>query len=130
MRSRAKPWPPASTSRPSGASPRLRRRRARRLRQGGAGRRTGPLCVRGRRRRPAPVSQSERAGLEHELEELATGGLRVLALARRTLAGPADALAGRPDEVERDLTLLGMVGLVDPPRPEVSAARAAASAAG
>jgi Ca2+-transporting ATPase len=79
---------------------------------------------------PRQLSQSERARLEHELEELAAGGLRVLALGMRTLAGPADALVGRPDEVERDLTLLGMVGLVDPPRPEVSAALAAARAAG
>ncbi len=42
--------------------------------------------------------------------------LRVLALARRDLAadGGADA-----DAVERELELLGLVGMIDPPRPEV-----------
>jgi magnesium-transporting ATPase (P-type) len=44
--------------------------------------------------------------------------LRVLAFARRTL--PAEASG--PDEVERDLELLGLVGMIDPPRPEVRAA--------
>ena len=42
--------------------------------------------------------------------------LRVLALARRVL--PADA-GDDADEIERDLEFLGLVGMIDPPRPEV-----------
>lgn len=47
-------------------------------------------------------------------EQLAEKGLRVLALAYRQVEKPA----GR-DELEQSLTLLGLVGLHDPPRPEV-----------
>ena len=42
--------------------------------------------------------------------------LRVLAVARRVL--PADA-GDDADAIERDLELLGLVGMTDPPRPEV-----------
>jgi magnesium-transporting ATPase (P-type) len=42
--------------------------------------------------------------------------LRVLACARRVL--PADA-GDDPDAIERDLEFLGLVGMIDPPRPEV-----------
>jgi magnesium-transporting ATPase (P-type) len=47
-------------------------------------------------------------------------GLRVLAFADRALGGPADQLSR--SQVEQDLTLLGLVAMVDPPRPEVAAA--------
>jgi len=62
------------------------------------------------------------------VEHLSAAGLRVLAVARR--AGPA---AGAPDAVtaeasadvlERDLDLLGLVGLEDPPRDDVADALA------
>jgi Ca2+-transporting ATPase len=55
---------------------------------------------------------------------LALGGLRCLALARRH--GPADT-AGHPF---RDLELLGIVGLLDPPRADVPEALAACRSAG
>ena len=48
-------------------------------------------------------------------EELASDGLRVLAIARRRLAEPPATMDEA--EVERDLELLGFVGLMDPPRP-------------
>ncbi|MBI4754550.1 MAG: cation-transporting P-type ATPase [Betaproteobacteria bacterium] len=49
---------------------------------------------------------------------MAASGLRVLALARRRL----DAPPGDPQQAEAQLTLLGLVGLMDPPRPEAAAA--------
>ncbi|HEX6257387.1 MAG TPA: cation-transporting P-type ATPase [Euzebyales bacterium] len=54
-------------------------------------------------------------------------GLRVLAVARRRWNGTQDATA---DEAERDLELLGLVGLEDPPRPAAAAAIADCRAAG
>jgi magnesium-transporting ATPase (P-type) len=53
--------------------------------------------------------------------------LRVLALARRVLPAEADHDA---DAVERDLELLGLVGMIDPPRPEVADAVGRCRAAG
>ena len=46
--------------------------------------------------------------------------LRVLAVAERDL--PSDLTDYSPDTVETDLTFLGLVGMIDPPRPEVAEA--------
>jgi Ca2+-transporting ATPase len=59
--------------------------------------------------------------------ELARRGLRCLALARRPLADGAERAAAA---LETDLVLLGIVGMLDPPRPEVPAAVAQARRAG
>jgi magnesium-transporting ATPase (P-type) len=69
--------------------------------------------------RPAPEAAAPLAAM--------TGrGLRVLAVACRAVDGvPAD-----PGEAERDLTLLGLVGLEDPPRDDVAGAIAACHQAG
>jgi magnesium-transporting ATPase (P-type) len=48
-------------------------------------------------------------------------GLRVLALAHRCLPAGAAVPAGRED-AERDLCVIGLVAMYDPPRPEVAAA--------
>jgi len=62
----------------------------------------------------------------HRAEALARQGLRVLALAERAEAGERiDAKA-----LEGGLTFLGLVGLIDPPRPEAIAAVAECRAAG
>ncbi len=63
-----------------------------------------------------------------QVEQLAEEGYRVLTLAQRSLSAVPDAL--QPEAIERDLTLLGVVGLIDPPRPEVPEAVAACRAAG
>jgi Ca2+-transporting ATPase len=60
-------------------------------------------------------------------ESFARQGLRTLALARRSLS---PELADDRDAVESELSLLGIVGILDPPRPEVSRAIALAQAAG
>ncbi|MGE5695611.1 MAG: cation-translocating P-type ATPase [Candidatus Sericytochromatia bacterium] len=67
------------------------------------------------------------AGATDALQRLAGRGLRVIAVAVRALAGEGPAT---PDEAERDLTLLGLVALEDPPRPGAAAALAACRRAG
>ncbi len=53
-----------------------------------------------------------------EADGMARDSLRVLAIARRTGIRPTDD----GDELERELELLGLVGMHDPPRPEVAEA--------
>jgi P-type Ca2+ transporter type 2C len=72
--------------------------------------------------RDGPIRLDQGAGgrLREREEAMAGRGLRVLALARRELETsepPED-----PEQLERDLTLLGLVGLMDPPRPEAAGA--------
>lgn len=81
---------------------------------------------------PEPVLRRCRTVPEHveaELGRLTREGRRVVAVARRRWAGaPAGAAgdsgdAGDPaDEMERDLDLLGLLGLEDPPREDVEEA--------
>jgi magnesium-transporting ATPase (P-type) len=60
-------------------------------------------------------------------EAMERQALRVLALARKVL--PADGRLGA-EEIERELDFLGLVGMLDPPRPEVPAAVARCRRAG
>jgi magnesium-transporting ATPase (P-type) len=56
-------------------------------------------------------------------DEFARNGLRVLAVAMRALPlRPADlpSVEYTPETLERDLTFLGLVAMMDPPRPEVT----------
>ncbi|WP_020658867.1 cation-translocating P-type ATPase [Amycolatopsis benzoatilytica] len=72
------------------------------------------------------LTPARRAALAALVDEMASRALRVLAVARRV----ADALPGSRAEAEDGLCLLGLVGLVDPPRPEVAAAVADCHSAG
>ncbi len=62
------------------------------------------------------------------VERLADLALRTLAVAFRPL--PADERPPEDESVERELVYLGLVGIIDPPRPEARAAIAHAHAAG
>ena len=77
-----------------------------------------PLCR--DRLGAAGAEPLDRAAVEQTAERMAADGLRVLAVAmRRWPALPAPMEA---DNVEADLTFVGLVGLLDPPRPEAAEA--------
>ncbi|MDP3489732.1 MAG: cation-transporting P-type ATPase [Phenylobacterium sp.] len=74
---------------------------------------------------PEPLDQ---ARWRDQIEALAAHGQRVLALAQRVM--PAGTVAITGEDVGAGLTLLGLVGLIDPPRPEAIAAIAECRDAG
>jgi calcium-translocating P-type ATPase len=73
-----------------------------------------------------PLTGALRERIIERVDEMASRALRVLAVARREVP----SVPGSRDEAESDLCLLGLVGLVDPPRPEVAAAVADCHSAG
>ncbi|MGN6257068.1 MAG: cation-translocating P-type ATPase [Solirubrobacterales bacterium] len=73
------------------------------------------------------LDDATRARVHQATDRFADEGLRVLAVARRRLGG---AVPRERTEAERDLTLLGLVAMIDPPRPEVAAAVARCHRAG
>ncbi|HSO89746.1 MAG TPA: cation-transporting P-type ATPase, partial [Arthrobacter sp.] len=85
-----------------------------------------PLCVHG----GGDAGEAAGAARAREMvDQMASQGLRVLAVAERTLPGPPGA-SFKLEEAERELTLLGLIGLHDPPRAEVRVALEAAREAG
>jgi magnesium-transporting ATPase (P-type) len=78
--------------------------------------------------RTLPLDAQVRAAVAADVQRLATDGLRVLAFARRQL--PGRDIPGAPQQAERDLELLGLVGMADPVRPEVPDAMARCRRAG
>jgi Ca2+-transporting ATPase len=78
--------------------------------------------------RPEPISDTMRAQIRAAGDALARAGMRVLGIACRPL-GMTPPVAGA-EELERDLTLLGLIGLMDPPRRAVKPAVDQCKAAG
>ena len=74
------------------------------------------------------VEPLDRATWHARIETVAASGQRVLALASRSMPPDHDSL--RSGDLDGRLTLIGMVGLIDPPRPEAVAAVAECHSAG
>ena len=66
--------------------------------------------------RSAPFSEEKKAETEAVLKELASQALRTIAIAYKPL-NPGE----KPtmEQAEKNLTILGLSGMIDPPRPEV-----------
>lgn len=77
---------------------------------------------------PAPLTDERRDAWRRQIDKMAAEGLRVLGLGYRALDAIPDEMD--PEHLERDLTLLGLVGIVDPPRTEAREAVKVAETAG
>jgi Ca2+-transporting ATPase len=75
-----------------------------------------------------PLTQEKRRYIQSINESLASNALRVLGVAYR----PLDEIPNSPtpEEVEKQLTFVGLIGMIDPARPEVKKAVALARHAG
>lgn len=74
-----------------------------------------------------PLTGTHRRAVEYAAEKMAKDALRVLALAYRPLEKRGEPLR---EEDENNLVFLGLVGIIDPPRPEVKRAIAVCRRAG
>jgi Ca2+-transporting ATPase len=77
-----------------------------------------------------PLDSARRAEIRRRNQQLAGEALRTLGVAYRPLPAAASEF-GEPDErLEHDLIFAGLIGMIDPPRPEAKKAVALAKAAG
>lgn len=76
----------------------------------------------------APLSAETRAAILKQNHDMASSALRVLAVAYRPLSSLPETPT--PETVETDLVFVGLLGMIDPPRPEVIEALKVARSAG
>jgi len=81
----------------------------------------GPFGIR-------PLDQTDRRRIQEQCARMANKALRVLAVAQREDRDRPRQMT--PEELERDLTFVGLVGLLDPPRQEVKEAVGRCAGAG
>ncbi|MFL6514020.1 MAG: cation-translocating P-type ATPase [Chthoniobacterales bacterium] len=79
---------------------------------------------------PRPLTDERRLAITIANEELASEALRTLGVAARILPGPALPLEEPDEELEQELIFIGLIGMIDPPRPEVKEAVTNARRAG
>jgi len=101
----------------------------------GAVERVLPLCSHVRTQAGVvPMDDAMRANIEAQVDTLSRGALRVLAMAEREggdeLIAEGKSDRERADHVEHDLVFAGLIGMIDPPRPEVRTAIAECKRAG
>ena len=77
-----------------------------------------------------PLSAERRAAILAINEELAGQALRTLAVALRLLPKDSFSREDIDEDIEQDLVFLGLIGMIDPPRPEARQAVARARGAG
>ena len=75
-----------------------------------------------------PLDETWQERLLAENDKMAANGMRVLGVAFRCL--PVAPRNAETDDLERELTFVGMIGMIDPPRPEAAAAVSTCKAAG
>ncbi len=78
--------------------------------------------------RVVPITEAHKEGIRQANLHMAENALRVLAMATKTIAAVPESVT--PDTLEIDLTFVGMLGMIDPPRPEVKPAVALCRTAG
>jgi Ca2+-transporting ATPase len=75
-----------------------------------------------------PFNDAWRRHISGENDRLAANGMRVLGVAFRCVE--EDLIRKGPHDLENDLAFVGMIGMIDPPRPEAAAAVKTCKAAG
>jgi len=76
----------------------------------------------------AALTEEKRKEVLDQNRDMASNALRVLGVAVRPLEEVPESL--RPEELEKDLTFVGLLGMIDPARPEVMEALKVARGAG
>jgi Ca2+-transporting ATPase len=74
------------------------------------------------------LSPAKRKTVLEANQSMARGALRVLAVAYRPLPGLPESLD--PDRIEQKMVFVGLLGMIDPPRPEIAGAIRTARSAG